>query len=83
MSHDLDHAAVLRLGARYLHAYAAQDAVALYHLSDRWSEADLRSAACEVALAAIAAAVGWENVDGFVGRLAGDDPHEPGPHGDS
>lgn len=71
MTDVTDHAGLVRLGAAYLRAYAAQDAVALYHLTDRWDESDLRTATCELALTTLCSTIGAERVDAFCAELAG------------
>jgi len=63
MTRPTDRIALLRLGADYLLAYAARDAVTLFRLSDRWSDTELRDATCEVALVGLRAALGPTGLD--------------------
>ena len=63
MTRPDDRPALLRLGADYLTAYAANDAVTLFRLADRWSETALRDATCEVALVGLRAALGPTGVE--------------------
>lgn len=58
-----DRRTLLRLGADYLEAYVAGDAVTLYRLADRWPDTDLRDALCEAAVVGLRAALGPSGVD--------------------
>ncbi|MGC5167445.1 hypothetical protein [Luteimicrobium sp. DT211] len=69
MTHPVDRTALLRLGADYLVAYAARDAVTLFRLSDRWTDTELRDAACEVALVGFRAALGPSGLDAVCSHL--------------
>jgi len=71
MTHSTDRPALLRLGADYLTAYAANDAVTLFRLADRWSETALRDATCEVALVGLRAALGPTGVETVCRHLQG------------